>query len=115
MSSPGIAVTVAAWLLIDFDKPDLELFKHFDWAGLAFMAVLLGTLEYVLEEGPSDDWLQDDLIFTLRHPAVGRGSGVLLAGPQRRRADRRSRVPSPTAISLPAAPSPWSWASGFMA
>jgi len=62
---PGIAVTAAAWLMIDFDEPDLALFKHFDWAGLAFMAVMLGSLEYVLEEGPSDDWLQDDLILTL--------------------------------------------------
>ena len=50
---PGIMVTVAAWLLIDFDEPDLTLLKHFDWAGLAFMAVMLGSLEYVLEEGPA--------------------------------------------------------------
>ena len=62
---PGIAVTVAAWLMIDFDEPDLALFKHFDWAGLAFMAVMLGSLEYVLEEGPGDDWFQDDLILAL--------------------------------------------------
>ena len=62
---PGIAVTVAAWLMIDFDEPDFELFKHFDWAGLAFMAAMLGSLEYVLEEGPGDDWFQDELITTL--------------------------------------------------
>ena len=62
---PGIAVTAAAWLMIDFDEPDFGLFKHFDWAGLAFMAVMLGSLEYVLEEGPSDDWFRDDLILTL--------------------------------------------------
>ena len=40
---PGIAVTVAAWLLIDFDEPDLGLLQHFDWAGLASMAVMLGV------------------------------------------------------------------------
>ena len=62
---PGIAVTAAAWLMIDFDEPDFGLFKHFDWAGLAFMALMLGSLEYVLEEGPSDDWFRDDLILTL--------------------------------------------------
>src|SRR5215207_2626306 len=31
---PGVAVTVAAFLLIDFDEPDLGLMADFDWAGL---------------------------------------------------------------------------------
>ena len=35
--------------------------QAFDWAGLAFMAVFLGSLEYVLEEGPTNDWFQDEL------------------------------------------------------
>ena len=39
--------------MIDFDEPDFGLFKRFDWAGLAFMALMLGSLEYVLEEGPA--------------------------------------------------------------
>src|SRR5450432_921360 len=43
---PGIAVTAATYLLIDFDRPDYSLFKHFDWWGLGFMAVFLGSLEY---------------------------------------------------------------------
>src|SRR5215211_5031687 len=29
---------------------------EFDWSGLLFMAGFLGCLEYVLEEGPRDDW-----------------------------------------------------------
>ena len=32
---PGIIVTVAAWLLIDFDKPDWSLLTKFDWSGPA--------------------------------------------------------------------------------
>jgi DHA2 family multidrug resistance protein len=56
---PGIAVTVAAWLLIDFDKPDWSLFRGFDLIGLASMAGFLGALEYVLEEGPRNDWFGD--------------------------------------------------------
>ena len=48
---PGIIVTVLTWTLIDFDKPEKGLLKKFDWWGLASMAVFLGTLEYVLEEG----------------------------------------------------------------
>ena len=59
---PGIGVTIAAWLLIDFDKPHLELFEHFDWFGLLGMATFLGSLEYVLEEGPGDDWFEDSTI-----------------------------------------------------
>jgi len=59
---PGIAVTVAALALIDFDKPDYSLLDHFDWWGLIAMAGFLGALEYVLEEGPRNDWLQDPVI-----------------------------------------------------
>ena len=59
---PGIFVTVSTWYLVDFDRPNLDLFKNFDWAGLAFMAGFLGCLEYVLEEGPNHDWLQDEAV-----------------------------------------------------
>jgi DHA2 family multidrug resistance protein len=61
---PGILVTLSAWFLIDFDKPNMSLFKTFDWWGLAGMAGMLGGLEYVLEEGPAKDWFQDDRIVT---------------------------------------------------
>jgi DHA2 family multidrug resistance protein len=60
---PGILVTAATWSLIDFDKPNLKLFSKFDWWGLAGMAAFLGSLEYVLEEGPNNDWLQDQAVF----------------------------------------------------
>jgi MFS transporter, DHA2 family, multidrug resistance protein len=60
---PGIAVTLAALWLIDFDRPDYSLLDHFDWAGLISMAVFLGALEYALEEGPRNDWFEDDAIF----------------------------------------------------
>src|ERR1044072_1982601 len=39
---PGIAVTPAALALIDFDKPNLALFRRFDWWGLIYMAGFLG-------------------------------------------------------------------------
>src|SRR6266705_381334 len=60
---PGILVTIAALVLIDFDKPDYSLLDHFDWAGLITMAGFLGALEYVLEEGPRKDWFQEDAVF----------------------------------------------------
>jgi DHA2 family multidrug resistance protein len=30
---PGIFVTVSTYLLVDFDKPNFDLLKRFDWAG----------------------------------------------------------------------------------
>jgi MFS transporter, DHA2 family, multidrug resistance protein len=59
---PGIVVTVISWFMIDFDEPDLGLLDNFDWTGLLSMAVFLGALEYVLEEGPSKNWFQEDAI-----------------------------------------------------
>lgn len=59
----GILVTIASWKLIDFDKGDSSLFQSFDWWGLITMATFLGSLEYVLEEGPRNDWLEDEMIF----------------------------------------------------
>jgi DHA2 family multidrug resistance protein len=61
---PGLAVTLAAWLLIDFDEPDHSLLQNFDWWGLLSMAGFLGALEYVLEEGPRHEWLDDATIST---------------------------------------------------
>lgn len=60
----GIVISIVAWKLIDFDKPDLSLFAKFDWFGLICMALFLGSLEYVLEEGAHHDWLNDNWIFT---------------------------------------------------
>ncbi len=62
---PGIMVTIGAWFLIDFDKPNFSLMKTFDWLGLGLLAAFLGSLEYVLEEGAGDDWFDSRLIFQL--------------------------------------------------
>jgi DHA2 family multidrug resistance protein len=59
---PGIIVAVATFTLVDFDEPDLALLEHFDWWGLASMAGFLGALEYVLEEGPRNEWFDDGTI-----------------------------------------------------
>ena len=58
-------VTLVAFALIDFDKPDWSLFRNFDWSGLISMAGFLGALEYVLEEGPRNDWFGDDTVLLL--------------------------------------------------
>src|SRR5882672_9001922 len=59
---PGIGITIGVLILVDFDRPDFRLLEHFDWWGLMFMAAFLGTLEYVLEEGPRYEWLQETSI-----------------------------------------------------
>jgi DHA2 family multidrug resistance protein len=61
---PGICVTLATLVLVDFDQPNLALFRQFDWIGLIAMAGFLGSLEYVLEDGPRYDWFDDPSILT---------------------------------------------------
>jgi DHA2 family multidrug resistance protein len=56
---PGIAVTVLVPLLVKIDKPDLSLLKGADYPGIVLMALGLGTLEYVLEEGTRWNWFSD--------------------------------------------------------
>jgi MFS transporter, DHA2 family, multidrug resistance protein len=70
---PGVVVVAAAWTLIDFDKPEKGLFAKFDWWGLLGLAAFLGSLEYVLEEGPAHDWLADQLVFALSIVMVAGG------------------------------------------
>jgi MFS transporter, DHA2 family, multidrug resistance protein len=72
---PGIVVTIAAAALIDFDKPNWPLFERFDILGLIFMALFLGTLEYVLEDGPRYDWFEDS---TIAFAAVVSASAAVL-------------------------------------
>jgi DHA2 family multidrug resistance protein len=59
---PGIVVTVGVWVLVDFDKSDRSLLKDFDYLGLLLMAVFLGCMQYAIEEGPRNDWLEDPAI-----------------------------------------------------
>ncbi|MDE2363966.1 MAG: DHA2 family efflux MFS transporter permease subunit [Hyphomicrobiales bacterium] len=73
--APGIMVTLVAWFMIDFDEPELGLLKGFDWAGLLSMAVFLGALEYVLEEGPSKSWFEEDVIV---YAAIASALGALV-------------------------------------
>jgi MFS transporter, DHA2 family, multidrug resistance protein len=56
---PGVIITVGVLALVDFDQPNFSLLERFDWFGLITMAGFLGALEYVLEEGPQYEWLQD--------------------------------------------------------
>ncbi|MGH8080247.1 MAG: DHA2 family efflux MFS transporter permease subunit [Lysobacter sp.] len=57
---PGIAVTVLSLSLIRVDHANPAMLKRIDYSHLLAMAVFLGGLQYVLEEGPRHDWFEDD-------------------------------------------------------
>jgi DHA2 family multidrug resistance protein len=59
---PGIAVTLLAIRLIRVDRPNPAMLGKIDYSHLLSMAVFLGGLEYVLEEGPRHDWLNEPSI-----------------------------------------------------
>lgn len=59
---PGILVATGAVLFIHVDKADFSMLKRIDWVHLLSMAIALGCLEYVLEEGPRKNWFSDPQI-----------------------------------------------------
>lgn len=59
---PGLLIVTIVWLYGHFDEPDFSLIRRLDVIGFALMAVALGLIEYVLEEGSSNDWFDDPWI-----------------------------------------------------
>jgi DHA2 family multidrug resistance protein len=59
---PGLLIAAFVYSAQDLDKPNPSLFSKIDWLGLASMAVFLGGLEFVLDEGPRNDWFSDHVI-----------------------------------------------------
>jgi MFS transporter, DHA2 family, multidrug resistance protein len=72
---PGLIITILTALLVKIDKPDLSLLKDADYPGIVLLAIFLGTLEYVLEEGTRWNWFDDHTIRTCA--AIAAISGVL--------------------------------------
>ena len=61
---PGIAITILVPIMVRIDEPDLSLLRGADYPGIVLMALGLGNLEYVLEEGTRWNWFSDDTIRT---------------------------------------------------
>lgn len=59
---PGLLVAIFSAMLVDIDKSDLKLLREADYPGIVLMALGLGTLEYVLEEGARWNWFSDSTI-----------------------------------------------------
>ncbi len=68
--APGLLVMFLVWRYGDFDKGDPALSKGIDWAGLVAMTIFLLSMQYVLEEGASEGWMDDELILGLTVTAV---------------------------------------------
>lgn len=74
---PGIIVTFGVLSLMDVDLPDFALLKRIDIPGLLLMAIFLGGVEYILEEGPRKHWFDESVIRTWFLITVG--AGILFA------------------------------------
>jgi DHA2 family multidrug resistance protein len=59
---PGAVVAVVAWYAVDIDRPNLALLKRIDLLGVILIAMFLGPLVYILEEGPREDWFNSTII-----------------------------------------------------
>jgi DHA2 family multidrug resistance protein len=70
---PGLAAAAMVWRFSPLRDTDFSLLRRIDIWGLAGMALLLGSLEYVLHEGPTHDWLEDDKVFTMALVMTGGG------------------------------------------
>lgn len=67
---PGMIIAASVWLFGHFDEPDRSLLGKIDYAAFVLMAVGLGFLEYVLEEGPRNFWFDDPLIAVMSFVCV---------------------------------------------
>ncbi len=59
---PGIALIWATWWGLEREPMALDRLKDADMPGILTMAVGLGSLTYVMEEGQRKDWFGDDMI-----------------------------------------------------
>lgn len=62
---PGVIVAATVWNFIRVDKAEPSYLRGLDLIGLVLLTVSLGSLQYMLEEGPKNDWFEDRLIVQL--------------------------------------------------
>ncbi len=63
--APGLLMIAMLWGSLERTPMRLALLKDGDWAGIVTMAIGLGALETVLEEGNKDDWFGSPFILRL--------------------------------------------------
>jgi MFS transporter, DHA2 family, multidrug resistance protein len=63
--APGALMLAMLWFSLEREPMQLGLLKEGDWLGVITMAVGLGALQTVLEEGNKDDWFGSPFIIRL--------------------------------------------------
>ena len=72
---PGIIVTIGVGIFGKLDEGEPGLLRRIDLPGLLLMALFLGGLSYVLEEGARSDWFEDSSIRIWSLVALGSAIG----------------------------------------
>lgn len=67
---PGLLLIAAVWYAYKPEPMQLGLLKQGDWGGIVAMAIGLGSLQVVLEEGSREDWFGSDFIVRLMAIAI---------------------------------------------
>jgi MFS transporter, DHA2 family, multidrug resistance protein len=62
---PGAVMFIMLWISLDPEPLQLNLLRGGDWLGIATIAIGLGSLETVLEEGEKDDWFGSKFIIRM--------------------------------------------------
>ncbi|MFI4935271.1 MAG: DHA2 family efflux MFS transporter permease subunit [Caulobacterales bacterium] len=68
--APGLFVTLALVALGPIDKAEPHLLFRIDWLHAASLALSLGGLQYVLEEGPRLQWFEDRTVAAVAWTAL---------------------------------------------
>jgi DHA2 family multidrug resistance protein len=67
---PGLLLISGVWYAVEAQPMQLNMLRQGDWFGIASMAIGLGSLQVVLEEGNRKDWFGSPLIVRLTVTAV---------------------------------------------
>jgi DHA2 family multidrug resistance protein len=70
----GLAIAGTVFAVMKLDRPNWALWRSFDAIGLLLLALFLGSLEYVLEEGERAGWFEDQAIVGFTITAVLAGA-----------------------------------------
>lgn len=60
--APGAMVAFLVWRFVKVDEPEHHLINKIDFVGIILLALALGSLQFVLEEGNRHDWFSDTTI-----------------------------------------------------
>lgn len=69
---PGVLVSLCCFTFVRVDKPRWELLRQIDYAGITFIVMFLGALQFVLEEGVRKQWFESgEILFFSALAAIG--------------------------------------------